>query len=69
MNQAQLHIEKKMMSLSDVEFKASLTSLEESFQGADWDVEPDSLTSEKFRIEGTPLLFFWDGEKVHRITD
>ena len=69
MNQAQLHIENEVMSLSDADFEASLTPLEESFQAADWDVEPHPLTSEKLRIEGTPLLFFWDGLNVHRITD
>ncbi len=69
MNQVPSTIENEVMSLSDADFEASLTPLEESFQAADWDVEPHPLTIEKFRIEGTPLLFFWDGLNVHRITD
>lgn len=70
MNQALLSIENEVLNRSDSDLRPSLISPGKSFQEPDWDVESDPVPIEKFRAEDPPaLLFFWDGKKVHRITD
>lgn len=71
MNQALLSIENEVTARSDADFEAPLIPPEKPFQAPDWDAASHHpVTIEKLRIKGTPaLLFFWDGKKVHRITD
>ncbi len=70
MNQAQLTIENKVTALSDSDLEASWIPLGKSFQAPDWDTTSHLVNIENFHIEGpSVLLFFWDGKKVHRVTD
>ena len=70
MHQAQLRIENEAMTAADADFEVSLPSLGKSFEESDRDVEPLAVTSEKLHLGDTPaLLFFWDGIKIHRLTD
>ena len=70
MIQTQPTIENKVMAVPDINFEESVIRRRKSFQAPDWDVAFHPATNQNFRLEGTPaLLFFWDGKKVHRITD
>lgn len=70
MHQAQLRIENEAVTAADAGFEVSLPSSEKSFEESDRDVEPLAVSSEKLYLGDTPaLLFFWDGIKIHRLTD
>ena len=70
MNQAQLTIENPVTAVSDADFEESAIRPKRPVQVVHSDAESNPVAIEKFRSEGLPaLLFFWDGKKIHRITD
>ena len=70
MNQVLSTIENDVMAVTHADYEKSMIRPERLVQVADWDAESNLVAIEKYRPEGLPaLLFFWDGKKVHRITD
>ena len=70
MNQVQSTIENDVMTVTHADYEESMIRLKRPVQVAHWDAESNPVAIEKFCPEGSPtLLFFWDGKKVHQITD
>ncbi len=70
MNQLPSTIENDVMTVIHADYEESMIRPEKLVQVAQWDAKSNPVAIEKYRPEGLPaLLFFWDGKKVHRITD
>ncbi len=70
MNQAQLTIENPVTVASDINFGESAFGTQGRFQSAHRNAKSNPVAIEKYRLKGLPaVVFFWDGKKVHRITD
>ena len=70
MNQLPSTIENDVMTVIHADYEESMIRPERLVQVAHWDAESNPVAIEKYRPEGLPaLLFFWDGKKVHKITD
>ena len=70
MNQLPSTIENDVMTVTHADYEESMIRPERLVQVAHGDAESNPVAIEKYCPEELPaLLFFWDGKKVHRITD
>ena len=68
MKQAQPIVKNDAMTVSHADYP--VLRPERPVQTAHWDTESNPVTVEKYSFGSRPtLVFFWDGKKVHWITD